>query len=70
MPRPAFSADTTQQRVLAALARLAERRAADDAKLTELIAEADGLEVPIAVIAESAGTQRKTVYRRLGRPMP
>jgi hypothetical protein len=69
MARPPFTPNAAQRRTLAALARLAERRAADDARLTELISKADGLGVPVAVIAENAGTQRKTVYRRLGRPM-
>jgi hypothetical protein len=69
MPRPVFTPDATQRRILAALARLAARRADDDAKLTELIEQADVAGVPIAVIAENADVERKTVYRRLGRPM-
>ncbi len=69
MPRPAFAPDTAQRRILDALAKLAARRAADDAKLTELVEQADAAGVPIAVIAESADVERKTVYRRLGRPM-
>jgi CRP-like cAMP-binding protein len=69
MPRPVFAPDAAQRRILDALAKLAARRAADDAKLTELVEQADAAAVPIAVIAESAAVERKTVYRRLGRPM-
>lgn len=69
MPRPAFAPDAAQRRILDALARLAERRATDDAKLTELVAEADAAGIPVLTIAESADVERKTVYRRLGRPM-
>lgn len=69
MPRPVFAPDAQQRRTLDALARLAVRREADDAKLTELIAAADAQGIPILAIAESAAVERKTVYRRLGRPM-
>ncbi len=69
MPRPVFAPNARQRRILDALGRLAARRAADDAKLTELVAAADSLGVPILVIAENAEVERKTVYRRLGRPM-
>jgi hypothetical protein len=69
MPRAAFSPDANQRRILAELAKLAERRAADDAKLTELVGQAEAAGIPILVIAESAAVERKTVYRRLGHPM-
>jgi hypothetical protein len=67
MSRPAFTPSTSQRRLLASIERLVGRRAEDDAALTRLIEEADGAGVPIAVIADSAGMERKTVYRRLGR---
>jgi hypothetical protein len=69
MPRPAFIPDATQRRILTALARLAARRSEDEQKLTELVEQADAAGVPIAAIAQSANVERKTVYRRLGRPM-
>lgn len=69
MPRPVFSPNALQRRILDALARLAVRRETDDAKLTDLIAKADAQGIPILAIAESAAVERKTVYRRLGRPM-
>lgn len=69
MPRPAFAPDTAQRRLLDALARLAERRTADDAELTDLITKADAAGIPILTIADKAEVERKTVYRRLGRPM-
>jgi hypothetical protein len=69
MPKPAFTPDEEQHRTLAALARLARRRASDDAELTRLIELADGQGIPVAAIAEGAHVERKTVYRRLGRPM-
>jgi len=58
-----------QNRILLVLERLAARRAADDEKLTQFIAAADVAEVPIQVIAEAAGVDRHTVYKRLGRPL-
>lgn len=69
MPRPVFSPNAHQRRILAALAKLATRREADDTKLTTLIEQADAQGIPILTIAESAAVERKTVYRRLGRPM-
>jgi transcriptional regulator of acetoin/glycerol metabolism len=69
MPRPTFTPDDEQRRTLQALARLARRRAKDDEELTRLIAQADSQGIPVAAIAERADVERKTVYRRLGRPM-
>lgn len=69
MPRPPFSPDERQRPVLDGLARLAARRAKLDEQIDALIDEANGLEVPISVIAEKADMERKTVYRKLGRSM-
>jgi hypothetical protein len=69
MARPSFAPDAAQQRILAALAELATQRAADEARLTDLLRQAEAAGIPILTIAESADVERKTVYRRLGRPM-
>lgn len=69
MPRPAFTPNKQQQRILTALERLAQRRAHDEEMLTQFLTEAAELGIPIAVMAESADVERKTVYRRLGHPM-
>ncbi len=69
MPRPAFVPDAKQRRILTALARLAVRRAHDEEMLTQFLTEAAELGIPVAVMAESADVERKTVYRRLGHPM-
>jgi hypothetical protein len=69
MARPPFAPDADQRRILDALTRLAERRAADDAKLTQLIEQATAAGIPVLAIAEHANVERHTVYRRLGRPM-
>lgn len=69
MARPAFSPNATQSRTLRDLAKLADRLATDDARLTELIALAKEQDVPIEHIARHAAVTTKTVYRRLGHPM-
>lgn len=69
MPRPPFIADAPQRRVLRDLIRNAQRRAQEDARLTELLTQANELGIPIAVIAAAAEVERKTVYRRLGHRM-
>jgi hypothetical protein len=69
MPRPPFTPNDDQRRILQALGELAARRAVDDAELTRLIVQADEQNIPVAAIAEGAAVERKTIYRRLGRPM-
>lgn len=67
MPRPPFVPDADQARILRELRRVAERRAQDDTKLTDLMVEAEQAGIPILVIADRALTERKTVYARLAR---
>ncbi len=69
MARPAFVPDQDQRRTLRELEKLAGRLAADEARLTELIAQAKDQDVPIEHIARAAAVTTKTVYRRLGHPM-
>jgi hypothetical protein len=69
VPRPPFEPDEQQQKVLLALAHLAEQRRIIDEQTDKLIAEANRLKVPIDWIAKVARVARKTVYRHLGNPM-
>lgn len=65
MPRPKFQPNPEQRHKLTRLAQAAkaERRAADTTD--RLIAEVHQLNVPVSIIAETTGRQRKTIYRHL-----
>ena len=65
MPRPTFQPSAEQRATLAALARLAARRAKVEAEVDRLIVQANAQGIPVSHIAESASVQRKTVYKRL-----
>lgn len=70
MPRPTFTPDPEQRRTLRELEKVAGRIEADEAKRTALIEAAKAQDVPIEHIARAASVTTKTVYRRLGHPMP
>jgi AcrR family transcriptional regulator len=69
VPRPPFEPDDQQQKVLRALASLAEQRRIIDTETDKLMAEAERLNIPIDRIAKEVKVTRKTVYRHLGKPM-
>ena len=67
--RPAWTASTSQERVLNDLASAATQLRGIDAAIETLTLEAADAGIPISWIAEHAAVTRKTVYRHLGRPM-
>jgi transcriptional regulator of acetoin/glycerol metabolism len=69
MPRSPWSPNSDQTRLLAALHRAAEKRAAAEAELRAALAACEQADIPIARLAKELGVERKTVYRYLGRPM-
>lgn len=69
VPKPSFTPDEQQAKMLAALKRAHAKVAAADAEYKRLLAECADAGIPILTLAKTVGAERKTVYRHLGRSM-
>jgi hypothetical protein len=69
MPKPSFTPDDNQKRLLAALRRAHKRAGDAEAEYKRILAECAAADIPVLKLAEEVGAQRKTIYRHLGRSM-
>jgi hypothetical protein len=67
--RPRFSPSADQRRAINWLAKLARRQTQTAGLIDLAIGDAAEQDIPVSVIADTLGWQRKTVYRHLGRDM-
>lgn len=64
-----FAPDDRQAKLLSALRRVHQQKARVDAEYKRVLADCAEADIPIAKLAEELKTQRKTIYRHLGRSM-
>ncbi len=68
-PRAPFAPDENQQRLLDAVKDAHMRAAEAEAEYRRLLAECADADIPVATLAKTIGTERKSIYRHLGRSM-
>ncbi len=67
--KPPFTPDDNQKKLLAALKRAHKKISDADAEYKRILAECAEAKIPVAHLADTVGTERKSIYRHLGRSM-
>ncbi len=69
MAPASFTPTEQQKKLLAAVKRAKAKIAVAEAEYKRLLAECTAADIPVAALAAAIGTQRKSIYRSLGKPM-
>jgi hypothetical protein len=69
VPRPPWTPDDDQKKLLAALKRAHAKMGDAEAEYKRLLAECAAADIPVARLADTVEVERKTIYRHLGRSM-